>query len=168
MIDYKLNLIAITLACPVGSSDPATLSATHLAREWSAHLQVYRCGPAYVTGRKCLISYFEGISVSTAVRRADAAAAALALMFEESEAAAAESISYAKFHGNHQFTEKNRDEICAFVAVMILSGYTSLPRWHMYWEQAADCHNQVTTILMIRNRLERHVVHVLGGGQSAE
>jgi len=106
MIDYKLNSIAITLACPVGSSDPATLSATRLAREWSAHLQVYRRGPAYVTGRKCLISYFEGISVSTAVRRADAAAAALALMFEESEAAAAESISYAKFHGNHQFTEK--------------------------------------------------------------
>jgi len=42
MIDYKLNSIAITLACPVGSSDPATLSATRLAREWSAHLQVYK------------------------------------------------------------------------------------------------------------------------------
>ena len=84
MIDYTVNSIAITLACPVGSSDPATQSATRLAREWSAHLQVYRRGPAYVTDRKCLISYFEGISVSTAVRRADAAAAALALMFEES------------------------------------------------------------------------------------
>ena len=48
-------------AALVGSSDLATLSATRPAREWSAHLQVYRCGPAYATGTKRLISYFEGI-----------------------------------------------------------------------------------------------------------
>jgi len=49
-------------AAPVGSSDLATLSATRLAREWSAHLHVYRRQPANVTGAGRLISYFEGIS----------------------------------------------------------------------------------------------------------
>jgi len=64
-----------------------------------------------------------------------------------------ESISYAKFRGNHQFTV-NSDEIRAFLAVLILSSYTSLPRRRMYWEQAADCHNQVAAILMTRNRFD--------------
>jgi len=67
-------------AAPVGSSNLATLFATRPAREWSAHLQVYRRGPAYVTGMKHLISYFEGISASTAVCCADAAVAVPALL----------------------------------------------------------------------------------------
>ena len=67
-------------AATVGSSNLATLFATRPAREWSAHLQVYRRRPAYVTGMKHLISYFEGISASTAVRRADAASALLFLL----------------------------------------------------------------------------------------
>jgi len=49
-------------AATVGSSDLATLSATRPAREWSAHLHVYRHQPANVTGAGRLISYFEGIS----------------------------------------------------------------------------------------------------------
>jgi len=49
-------------AATVGSSDLATLSATRPAREWSAHLHVYRHQLANVTGAGRLISYFEGIS----------------------------------------------------------------------------------------------------------
>jgi len=67
-------------AAPVGSSDPSTLFATRLASEWSAHLQVYRRRLANVTGTKHLISYFEGISASTAVCCADAAVAVPALL----------------------------------------------------------------------------------------
>jgi len=64
-----------------------------------------------------------------------------------------ESISYAKFRGNHHFTVYS-DEIRGFSAVLIKSGYVPLPRRRMYWEQAADCHSAVAACFMTRDRFE--------------
>ena len=64
-----------------------------------------------------------------------------------------ESISYAKFRGNHHFTADS-DEIRGFLAVLILSGYVPHPRRRMYWEQAADFHSAVAAYFMTRNRFE--------------
>jgi len=60
-----------------------------------------------------------------------------------------ESISYAKFRGNHHYTVDS-DEIRGFLAMLILSGY----RRRMYWEQAANCHNAVAASFMTRDRFE--------------
>jgi len=48
----------------------------------------------------------------------------------------------------------NDEEICAFLAVLILSGYVPLPRRRMYWQQAADCRNSVATNFMTRDRFD--------------
>jgi len=64
-----------------------------------------------------------------------------------------QSISYAKFRGNHQYTVDN-NEIRAVIAVLLLSGYVPLPRRRMYWEQAADCHNPVVANFMTRDRFD--------------
>lgn len=64
-----------------------------------------------------------------------------------------ESILYAKFRGNHQFTVDGKD-IRAFLAVLILSGYVTLPRRRMYWEQAADCRNSLAAGFMTRDRFD--------------
>jgi len=64
-----------------------------------------------------------------------------------------ESISYAKFRGNHHYTVDS-DEIHGFLAVVILSGYVPLPRRRMYCEQAADCHSAVAACFMTRDRFE--------------
>ena len=66
-------------AATVGSSNLATWRlCPPLVRHANGVLIGRR--PAYVTGMKHLISYFEGISASTAVRRADAASALLFLL----------------------------------------------------------------------------------------
>ena len=41
---------------------------------------------------------------------------------------------YARQKNNHTF-HVNLDEIKGFIGILILSGYHSLPRKHMYWEK---------------------------------
>jgi len=48
----------------------------------------------------------------------------------------------------------NDEEIGAFLAVLILSGYVPLPRRRMYGQQAADCRNSVATNFMTRDRFD--------------
>ena len=64
-----------------------------------------------------------------------------------------ESILYAKFCGNYQFTVDCK-EISAFLAVLILSGYVPLPRRRMYWKQGADCYNSVVAGFLTRHRFD--------------
>ena len=46
------------------------------------------------------------------------------------------------------------DEFCAFLAIILISGYTSLPRRHMYWQQETDVFNCAVADLLPRNRFE--------------
>jgi YD repeat-containing protein len=64
-----------------------------------------------------------------------------------------QSIVYAKDKGDHRFTV-NSEEIRAFLAILILSGYVPLSRRRMFWEQSPDVHNEDVTSLMARDRFE--------------
>lgn len=62
-----------------------------------------------------------------------------------------QSMLYAKQKGNLQFTV-TAEEIKAFLAILILSGYVPLPRYRLFWDQGGDVHNEVVSGLMSRNR----------------
>jgi len=55
--------------------------------------------------------------------------------------------------GNHVFTT-NADEIRIFLAVLLISGYSTLPRRTMYWEANPDSHNEAVAESMSRNRFD--------------
>lgn len=55
--------------------------------------------------------------------------------------------------GVHSF-ETNVDELRTFIAVLLISGYTNVPRRHMYWEQSSDVFNEAISTAMSRNRFD--------------
>jgi len=55
--------------------------------------------------------------------------------------------------GDHVFTT-NADEIKTFLAILLISGYSSLPRRTMYWEANPDSHNEAVAGAMSRNRFD--------------
>ena len=57
---------------------------------------------------------------------------------------------YAASKGNFVF-HVTPDEFCAFVAILLILGYTSLPRRRMYWQQETDVSNCVVADLLPRN-----------------
>jgi len=64
-----------------------------------------------------------------------------------------ETVRYAHSKGKHNF-ELSVDELKAFMAILLLSGYVVLPRRSMYWERSDDTHNSVASSLMSRNRFD--------------
>ena len=60
---------------------------------------------------------------------------------------------YAASKGNFVF-HVTPDEFCAFLAILLISGYKSLPRRRMYWQQEADVSNCVVADLLPRNHFE--------------
>ena len=60
---------------------------------------------------------------------------------------------YARQKDNHQF-DVSPEEIKAFLAILLTSGYVVLPRRRMYWEQNDDVHNSAISSAMARNRFE--------------
>jgi len=55
--------------------------------------------------------------------------------------------------GNHVFTT-NADEIRTFLAVLLISGYSTLLGGTMYWEANPDSHNEAVAESMSRNRFD--------------
>ena len=51
------------------------------------------------------------------------------------------SKTYAVDKGAHQF-HVTKEEMRAFLAVLLLSGYATLPRRRMYWEKLPDVNNE--------------------------
>lgn len=49
------------------------------------------------------------------------------------------------------------DEMQCFIAILILSGYNSVPRREMYWETSLDTNNTLVCNAMSRNRF-RHIM----------
>ena len=52
-----------------------------------------------------------------------------------------ESVRYAAFKGNHNFSV-TPGEIKTFIAILIVSGYCSVPRRRMYWSGDEDVLNE--------------------------
>ena len=46
------------------------------------------------------------------------------------------------------------DEFCAFLAILLISGYTSLPRCCMHWQQETNVFNCAVADLLPRNHFE--------------
>lgn len=63
------------------------------------------------------------------------------------------TMKYARQKGNHTFTTTN-NEMRSFLAILLLSGYSSLPRRRMYWQQEDDVMNVAVSSVMARNRFE--------------
>ncbi|XP_070179144.1 piggyBac transposable element-derived protein 3-like [Littorina saxatilis] len=64
-----------------------------------------------------------------------------------------ESIAYAAFKGNHTFTV-SADEMRVFIAILLLSGYSTVPRRRMRWSHDKDIHNIAASEAMTRDRFE--------------
>ena len=64
---------------------------------------------------------------------------------------AQQSVIYAKQCGNHNFCI-NSGEVRVILAILLLSGYSRVPRRDMYWEQAADVRNEAVATAISRNR----------------
>ena len=46
------------------------------------------------------------------------------------------------------------DKLKAFIAILLVSGYTELPRQEMYWEAREDGHNLLASSMMSKNESE--------------
>lgn len=64
-----------------------------------------------------------------------------------------QSVIYAAQQGNMSFTLSDSDIYC-FLGILILSGYSPVPRRRMYWENNEDTRNILVTKCMSRNRFE--------------
>ena len=60
---------------------------------------------------------------------------------------------YAAGKGFHNF-QVSMEEMRAFLALLLLSGYASLPRRRMYWEKQIDVNKEVFTRTLPRHRFE--------------
>ena len=63
----------------------------------------------------------------------------------------AETEKYSSQKGNHTLNF-DEQQLRSFIAMLILSGYISLPRCSMYWEMTKNSHNSFVTALFTRNR----------------
>ena len=63
-----------------------------------------------------------------------------------------ETIRYAHLNEKHNF-DIIVEELKSFMIILILSGYSPLPRYSMYWEYDEDTRNAVVSSLMPRNRI---------------
>ena len=64
-----------------------------------------------------------------------------------------ESKIYAASKGNFVF-HVTPDKFCAFLAILLILGYTSLPRRRMYWQQETDVFKCAVADLLPRNCFE--------------
>ena len=51
------------------------------------------------------------------------------------------------------------EEFCAFPAIVLISGYTSLSRHRMYWQQETNVFNCPVIDLLPRNLFEEILIH---------
>jgi hypothetical protein len=63
------------------------------------------------------------------------------------------TMKYAGQKGNHTFSV-DRNEMRSFLAILMISGYSTVPRRRMYWQKDDDVHNSAVKSLMARNRFE--------------
>ena len=62
-----------------------------------------------------------------------------------------QSVLYARQCGNHSY-ETSIQEMRSLLGILLVSGYTKVPRRRMYWELSTDAHNDAIASAMSRNR----------------
>ncbi|XP_053389577.1 piggyBac transposable element-derived protein 3-like [Mercenaria mercenaria] len=70
-----------------------------------------------------------------------------------------QSIRYAGSKGNHTFTT-SREELGVFMAILIVSGYSTVPRRRMYWSHDTDVRNDAIASAMTRDRFDTLVRYI--------
>ena len=65
-----------------------------------------------------------------------------------------ETINYASQKDNHQFS-LTPGEMRAFIGILLLSGYCTVPRRRLYWATESDTYNKMVATTMRQNRFER-------------
>ena len=63
------------------------------------------------------------------------------------------SQTYARSKGNHSF-QTSSEEMRIFMAILLLTGYNTLPRRRMYWSREDDIGNTAVASVMTRDRFE--------------
>ena len=58
-----------------------------------------------------------------------------------------DSTNYVRLNGNHMFT---KEKLKAFLTIILVRGYTGLPRQQIYWERREDCYNLVLSVTMTK------------------
>ena len=66
---------------------------------------------------------------------------------------------YSVFKRNDRF-KVQANEIRAFIAILICSGYVDLPTRRMFWEQASDVCNELICSLKSRDRFEEIMKYI--------
>ena len=64
-----------------------------------------------------------------------------------------QTVSYAVQKGAHTFSLSSSD-MKAFLAILIISGYSTVPRRRMYWENESDVRNELIATSMKRDRFD--------------
>lgn len=64
-----------------------------------------------------------------------------------------ETVRYAIHRGKHSF-ELRSEELKAFLGILIVSGYNTVPRRRMYWQNESDVRNDLIANSMRRDRFE--------------
>ena len=64
-----------------------------------------------------------------------------------------ESVRYAQSKGSH-FYKLELQDLKAFIAILLISGYVDLLWRRMFWECSADVHNYAFSSMMSRNRFD--------------
>ena len=64
-----------------------------------------------------------------------------------------ETVRYAVHRGNHSFETSSAD-MKAFLGILIVSGYSCVPRRRMFWENQSDSRNELIANSMRRDKFE--------------
>ena len=70
-----------------------------------------------------------------------------------------ETNEYATAQGQHDF-KTTCDEMYAFIAILLVSGYAPLSRRNLYWENADDVYNADIATSMTRNRFDQIMKYI--------
>ena len=63
------------------------------------------------------------------------------------------STNFIRLKGEHNFT-MTQYKFKEFIAILLVSGYTELPRQEIYWERREEGHNFLVSSMMSKNKFE--------------
>ena len=63
-------------------------------------------------------------------------------------------MNYARGKGDHDFSV-TADDMRTFIAILVLSGYVSVPRWRLFWQKGTETYNPFVAEALSRNSFEK-------------
>ena len=83
----------------------------------------------------------------------------LFLTDEEMEIISLKSTSYVRLKGEHNVT-MTLHKLKAFIAILLVSGYTEPPQQEMCWERREDRHKLLLSSMMSKNKFEEYQTYL--------